>query len=185
MDPSLSGRASSDRMPRGAGATNANGPNSSDRTATAARFAAVMDYKRGKKDAAPAAAAGAASGGPADGEVSDGEGAGELRELAPLSSQAPLRLRMAMDAAMSYRAAKAKASRTAADAVAVAAGKPAALRRAPRPGDAAQLPADVVLAQAAAHEAAQGVEEASARVRATLELEASEADSEAASDPEE
>lgn len=183
MDPSLSGRAASDRMPRGAGATNANGPNSSERTATAARFAAVMDYKRGKKDAAPAAAgaaagAGSSSGASSDGEVSDGEGAGELRELAPLSSQAPPRLRMAMDAAMSYRAAKAKATRTAADAVAVAA-------KAVPPARAAQLPADVVLAQAAAQQAAQGVEEAAARVRASLKLEASDSESEGASDVEE
>lgn len=127
------------------GPTNANGPNAGARSAVAARFGAVMDYKMqrqarsggaaagtGATAASPAAAGGASASvgaGTATFRAGQQPGAGTAgdQDLAPklqVSSQAPPRVKLAMQAALEYRQQKAHATKAAADAAAAAARLP-------------------------------------------------------------
>ena len=108
------------------GPTNANGPGTGARSVMASRFAAVMEYKMQRQGRA-AAAAGAQQAQ----QSQQAEAAGEPPEESPaavdqlaskvLASQAPARVRLAMQAAMEDRQKKAAATKAAADAAAAAA----------------------------------------------------------------
>ncbi|KAL4858496.1 hypothetical protein ACK3TF_001466 [Chlorella vulgaris] len=109
----------------GMGPTNANGPNAVSRTAVASRFSAVMDYKMKRQAALDAAAAAAAVRAAQPGEArAEDEGADPAAAARLMSSQAPPRVRMAMQAALDYRQGKANETKAAADAAAAAARSP-------------------------------------------------------------
>ncbi|KAI3428144.1 hypothetical protein D9Q98_006528 [Chlorella vulgaris] len=109
----------------GMGPTNANGPNAVSRTAVASRFSAVMDYKMKRQAALDAAAAAAAVRAAQPGEArAEDEGADPAAAARLMSSQAPPRVRMAMQAALEYRQGKANETKAAADAAAAAARTP-------------------------------------------------------------
>jgi hypothetical protein len=127
------------------GPTNANGPNPAARSAVASRFAAVMDYKMQRQTKEPPSAGGVApavsgvgTAVPQQQQQQPSEEAGlegvDVSASRMMSSQAPPRVRMAMQAAMEYRTRQAQATKAAADAAAAAARAATSARN--KPADA-------------------------------------------------
>lgn len=174
----------------GGAASSTNGAAQAARINAASRLAAASEYKGALQRKQAAAAPGATSGG---GQAPEGS----ERPLPGMGPTAPTRLRKAMAAALEYREMRAKATNATATAAATAAkagwhdaqlppttsspgagatGADAAL--APRRRACAAVaeeaglapPADVVLAQAAAHRALHDVREAELRMHNVLSL---------------